>query len=155
MLKWIDSFLTDRIQRVVVNGIPSSWTPVKSGVPQGSVLGPTLFLCYINDLPSVVKNNHVKLFADATKIYKAIAERRDCDALQSDLHQLSLWSNKWKLDFYPSKCSVLRLGKHVIDYDYELSDSNGNLMKVQQTNTEKDLGILIDNKLNFSDHVCR
>ena len=88
VLKWIDSVLTDRIQRVVVNAIPSSWTPVKSGVPQGSVLGPTLFLCYINDLSSVVKNSHVKLFADDTKIYKAIAERRDCDALQSDLHQL-------------------------------------------------------------------
>ena len=94
MLKWIDSFLTDRIQRVVVNGIPSSWTPVNSGVRQGSVVGPTLFLCYINDLPSEVKNSHVKLFADDTKIYKAIAERRDCDALQSDLHQLSVWSKK-------------------------------------------------------------
>ena len=153
MLKWIDSFLTDRIQRVVVNGILSSWTPEKSGVPQGSVLEPTLFLSYINDLPSVVKNSHVKLFADDTKIYKAIADCRDCDALQSDLHQLSIWSKKWKLDFHPSKCSVLRPGKHVVDYDYELSDSNGNFMKVQQTNTEKDLGILIDNKLNFCDHI--
>ena len=93
----------------------------------------------------MVKDNHVKLFADDTKIYKAIAERHDCDALLSDLHQLSLWLKKWKLDFHPSKCSVLRLGKHVIDYDYELSDSNGNLMKVQQTNTEKDLGILTIN----------
>ena len=63
----------------------------------------------------MVKNSHVKLFADDTKIYKAIAERRDCDALQSDLHQLSVWSKKWKLDFHPSKCSVLRLGKHVVD----------------------------------------
>jgi len=70
LLKWIRSFLTGRFQRVIINGSFSRWLPVSSGVPQGSVLGPLLFLLYVNDIQEVVKHSAVKLFADDVALYK-------------------------------------------------------------------------------------
>ena len=89
ILKWIESFLENRKQQVRIGSSYSNWVDVKSGIPQGSVLGPTLFLVYINDLPEVVENT-VKLFADDTKIYKVVDSKEDCSNLQEDLHKLSL-----------------------------------------------------------------
>ena len=80
-LEWIKSFLTSRRQRVVVNGEVSGWSDVTSGVPEGSVLGPILFLCYINDLPPAIQNK-VTVFADDTKIYSEVESVEDCRNLQ-------------------------------------------------------------------------
>ena len=110
LLSWIESFLTDRKQRVVLNGSESNWTNVTSGIPQGSVLGPTLFLIYINDLPDVV-HNIVKLFADDTKLYSVVNNAEEQEKLQEDINNLTSWSNEWLLKFNVSKCKHLHLGK--------------------------------------------
>ncbi|XP_019632664.1 PREDICTED: uncharacterized protein LOC109476223 [Branchiostoma belcheri] len=93
-LQWIGSFLTGRKQRVVVNGSRSSWAPVSSGVPQGSVLGPVLFTLYVNDMPEVVDST-LKLFADDTKLYRSVGESQDCQELQNDLDKLQDWAMKY------------------------------------------------------------
>ena len=152
LLKWVQSFLTDRMQCVVLDGEPSTWTKIGSGVPQGSVLGPVLFLCYINDLPKDIKCS-VKLFADDTKIYSAVSSVSDCDNLQNDLNKLQVWSKQWKLSFHPDKSCILRIGKHVPEYDYVTNSANGFSCIVEQVSSTKDLGVLIDDHLNFSEHI--
>ena len=91
MLQRIKDFLKDRTQEVVLNGKKSNSIPVKSGVPQGSVLGPTLFTMFVNDLPSVV-SSPVYMFADDTKIFRVVRTSEDYSALQHDLDLLYEWS---------------------------------------------------------------
>ena len=91
VLQWIAAFLDGRCQRVIINGSKSSWSPVMSGIPQGSVLGPILFVCYVNDMPEVV-DSPVHMFADDTKIYIQITTQSDQEILQTDLKQLEEWS---------------------------------------------------------------
>ena len=105
-LKWIKDFLDNRKQAVVINGINSEKIPVSSGVPKGSVLGPILFLAYINDLPEQVKSR-VRLFADDTVLYLAISPTTKSEVLQTDLASLEQWEKMLDLQFNPSKCQVL------------------------------------------------
>ena len=102
VLNWIKGFLKDRTQRVRVNGECSEPAGVMSGIPQGSVLGPILFVIYINDLPAEVKSS-VLLFADDTKNYRFIKSIADSVQLQTDLDCLVEWSRKWLLEFNESK----------------------------------------------------
>ena len=102
---WISSFLKDRTQSVVVEGTHSSTLPVMSGVPQGSVLGPCLFLCFINDMPDAVKCR-IRLFADDTVIYLTIDSNHDSENLQNDLAKLEQWEKDWSMEFNPDKCEV-------------------------------------------------
>ena len=90
-------------------GTFSSWSPVTSGVPQGSVLGPLLFVLYINDLPDQLECMSL-MFADDTKIFRTIKSTDDIAALQRDLIKHEEWSNTWLLKFHPDKCKVLTLG---------------------------------------------
>ena len=106
VLFWIKSFLTKRTQCVNVDGIISDWIMVLSGIPQGSVLGPILFVVFINDMPAEVKNNICKLFADDCKLYGRI-EVLDDDRLQRDLENLEKWSKIWQLPFNAKKCKVV------------------------------------------------
>ena len=110
--KWIVNFLKDRKQRVLVNGKASEWAEVLSGVPQGSVLGPILFIIYINDLPECV-SSCIKLFADDTKLYRVASSTQDCEKVQEDIDALQDWSKQWLLQFHPQKCKVLRVGKTI------------------------------------------
>ena len=110
LLHWIESFLKDRNQRVKVNGSLSSWTQVTSGVPQGSVLGPLLFVIYINDFPGILKST-CKLFADDTKLYGEVNDAIGNDRLQGDLNSCSLWAKEWLMEFHPKKCKVIHFGK--------------------------------------------
>ena len=100
--------LKGRSQCVKVNGKTSSWLPVTSGIPQGSVLGPLLFLIYINDLPDNI-NSEVYMYADHTKIYREIKTIEDQTILQSDLDTLTRWSDVWLLKFHPEKCFHLSI----------------------------------------------
>ena len=100
-LGWIDSFLGGRSQRVVREGKSASSVPVLSDVPQGSVLGPVLFLIYINDLPEYVTNSSVRLFADATLLYFAIHSSSDRTKLQDDINNLQRWESDWQMAFHP------------------------------------------------------
>jgi hypothetical protein len=94
ILNWVSSFLSGRKQRVVVNGEKSAWADVLSGIPQGSVLGPILFILFINDLPDAVLGT-VKLFADDTKAFSRIESVQDSERLQEDLKRLCEWSKEW------------------------------------------------------------
>ncbi len=117
-----------------------------SGVPQGSILGPTLFLIYVNDLPDSISNS-IKMFADDTKIYKIIKTTDDCASLQGDLDSLSRWSKNWLLQFNETKCVVLRIRK-AIDFIYNIN--NVELLEVA---TQKDLGVHISNTLHPRYHI--
>ena len=105
--RWFREYLSNRYQHVCINNSKSSTLPVVSGVPQGSLLGPLLFLVYINDLSSSLNHTSSFLFADDTKCLRPIHSPHDCILLQSDLDALSTWSTNWKLNFDESKCSLL------------------------------------------------
>ena len=109
-LRWISSFLHERTQRVVVDDQTSDEAPVTSGVPQGSVLGPILFLVYINDMPEYIKSS-CRLFADDSIIYRVIQGLRDCATLQDDLDRLHQWELDWGMSFNLSKCNIMNVSK--------------------------------------------
>ena len=96
VVNWVRDWLSGRKQRVVVEGEESSWRPVISGVPQGSVLGPILFLIYINDLENEIGSNILK-FADDTKMFRRVESQEDRHQLQSDLNKLLKWAEKWQM----------------------------------------------------------
>ena len=108
ILRRIKSFLTNRSQQVVVNGEYSQLCKVTSGVPQGSVLGPLLFLCYINDIAHNISSK-IRLYADDTLLYRSIHSEQDVVALQNDLDTLSQWADVWQMSFNPSKIEFLRI----------------------------------------------
>ena len=151
VLKWIESFLTDRMQYVAINGKHSGRVPVSSGVPQGSVLGPTLFIYFINDLPSSTTEK-VKVFADDTKNYKEIRAEDDAKKLQDSLDMLVEWSEKWLLRFNSSKCKVLHVGKNNPEYKYFIKDGDDR-RPLETTENEKDLGVIVDKNLTFENHI--
>ena len=150
ILKWISEYLRGRSQVVAVNGAQSAPSSVISGIPQGAVLGPTLFVIYINDLLDKIKSDGF-LFADDTKIFRKISSREDALCLQSDLDHLEEWSRKWLLRFHPDKCHVLTLGKFDnIMYSHKYHIYNKEFEHVSE---EKDLGITVDHALSFEDHI--
>ena len=122
-------------QQVSVNGSKSTWEQVVSGVPQGSVLGPILFVFYINDLPKSVQSN-IKLFADETKLFRRVQGTEDCHALQDDIATLENWSKDWLLKFHPQKCKVWRLGKNHHKFEYTMKDREGNPLILETTEVE-------------------
>ncbi len=145
VLNWVKSWLRNRRQRVCINREYSDWVEVTSGVPQGSVLGPILFLIYINDLDSNLTSKIGK-FADDTKMCKGIRNREVVDKLQQDLDRLSLWSSDWQMQFNIDKCSVIHIGKNNSQPQYSLCN------KVLKTSKkERDLGIIMDDSLKFSE----
>ena len=106
LLKWFNAFLTQRRQRVVINGCASHWSSVLSGVPQGSILGPLLFVLYMNDLPCSL-NSCVKMFADDVALYHSVQQEDDCLTLQHDLDTIASWCISWQMKLNPSKCEAL------------------------------------------------
>ena len=134
----------------MVNCVELEPTSVLSGIPQGTVLGPLLFVVYINDILDNVES-HGLLFADDTKIYRVITKKEDAKSLQDDLHELEKWSDKWLLKFHPDKCHVLTLGKYDnIKHTERYKIWNHELEHVFE---EKDLGIIVDSELTFAEHI--
>ena len=148
-MAWIGDFLDGRQQRVVVEGRSSRPTAVTSGVPQGSVLGPVLFLVYINDLPSTT-DSEVRLFADDTIIYREVKSERDCRALQEDLIKLESWEKDWQMEFHPDKCNVMHITRKrkPISFTYML---HGQPLK--DVTQAKYLGVTLSNDLKWNHHV--
>ena len=151
LLECIKDFLTNRKQRVMVNGSPSEWETVLSGVPQGSVLGPILFVVYVNDMPECV-HQAISMFADDTKLYAKIDSDSDQECLQQDLAALEDWSDKWQIKFNPTKCKVMHLGNDNPQYIYNMR-SGTTVTPLQKTTCEKDLGVFVDNNLSFDHHI--
>ena len=151
VLKWICGFLKGRTQEVIVNGVKSASASVISGIPQGTVLGPVLFVIYINDLLDNVKSGGL-LFADDTKIYRHISSREDAVELQADIDRLEEWANKWQLHFHPDKCHVLTMGKFEnIRHAHRYMILNN---EIEHVFDEKDLGVTVDSELRFEEHIA-
>ena len=149
--KWIESFLSDRSQQVIVDGAVSDKAPVVSGVPQGTVLGPLLFLLFINDLPDCVMAK-TRLFADDCVIYRPIKTTKDCLQLQEDLHRLAEWEDKWGMCFHPEKCSILRVtrARSPVLHPYILK---GQILQTDEQS--KYLGVDITSNLSWNPHIDR
>ena len=147
LLKWLEDWLSERKQRVVINGKSSTWRDVLSGVPQGSVLGPILFIIYVNDIDDDLTCK-ISKFADDTKITSRVTTSVEKLELQSNLDQLCRWAEKWQMQFNVEKCKVLHIGSNNNQAMYSLNGSD--LCKV---NHEKDLGIIISNDLKPGKHV--
>ena len=156
ILNWIKDFLSNRKQRVVIRGTTSSWEDVTSGVPQGSVLGPILFLIFINDLPTELLSK-LSLFADDSKLFSRIITNKGVTnpgviegnrLLQEDLNKVVEWAGKWKMEFNVDKCKVMHLGHNNPRGTYSMGDR-----QLEATEGEKDLGVFIDNKLDFGKHI--
>ena len=144
---WIVNWLSNRRQRVCVDGELSDWEKVSSGVPQGSVLGPVLFLIYINDLDEGVISEIGK-FADDSKLGKSISSSADIRLLEDDLSKLEDWSVKWQMLFNVDKCSIMHLGKTNANHLYKIGN---NMLKY--SDKERDLGVIVDKTLKFSEQV--
>ncbi len=153
MLKWIKSFLQDRKQRVLIRGTHSEWAPVTSGVPQGSVLGPSLFLIFINDMPDLI-NSTMKLFADDSKMYRRISRNQTNRDLQVDLDKVCEWSDKWQMVLNQKKCKHMHIGTHENGERFSFKNEN-TTVELQLVEEQKDLGLLIDSKLKFSKHITQ
>ena len=160
ILKWIQSFLQHRQQCVVINGTYSRQAPVTSGIPQGSVLGPVLFILYINDLPVGITSS-VKMFAVDTKLYNNSSKEQGTQTLQDDLEKLQDWSDLWLLKFHPDKCCILKLGvghpKSEADYHMKGKTNHGEecTVRLEENEREKDLGIIVDRDLTFKGHITQ
>jgi ribonucleases P/MRP protein subunit RPP40 len=148
LLRWISNWLTGRRQRVAIQGSLSDWKPVTSGVPQGSVLGPVLFLVYINDLDSDILNELLK-FADDSKLYGRANDSSDHSSIQNDLNKLGRWAVKWQMTFNVEKCKVIHFGNKNKLHKYFL---NGQALS--DTDEETDLGVIITSDLKASSQ-CR
>ena len=150
----LENYLSDRFQRVLLNGKASSWRPVLAGVPQGSILGPLLFLIYINDLPNELKSN-AKLFADDTSLFTIVKDKTEsANILSNDLSEISKWAYDWKMLFNPNPCKPAR---EVVFSRKKKTQSHPaislNNIQVERTSYQKHLALLLDEKLNFKQHV--
>ena len=150
--EWIVGFLSNRSQQVVVEGQHSSKAPVTSGVPQGTVLGPILFLIYINDLPNRAQFSTVRLFADDCILQKTVKTTDDCSKLQEDINSIGQWEKDWLMEFHPDKCQILTIpaGKSPILHSYHLHNVT---LQRPPDGAIKYLGITIQSDLKWHKHV--
>jgi len=156
LIVWIEDFLCNRKQRIGVNGSFSQWYTVSSGIPQGSILGPILFLIFINDLPEICATEQdtvMYLYADDAKVYSTITCDKDHLHLQKVIDHIKEWCDQWLLPLNINKCFHMSYTSRLsIDTAYHINntDSVSNIQKVDQI---KDLGILYDSHLTFQDHI--
>ena len=150
LLSWIRDFLTNRSQQVILEGEKSNLSDVTSGVPQGTVLGPLLFLVFINDLPDHV-TSEIRLFADDCLLYRPIHSQDDITSLQTDLQSLQVWEEKWLMSFNPDKCEVIRITnkrKNIFDAQYSIHGTS-----LRTVDEAKYLGVTIQGNLNWKPHI--
>jgi Reverse transcriptase (RNA-dependent DNA polymerase)/Endonuclease-reverse transcriptase len=145
----IKSFLSDRTQKVVIDGWSSDSVTVTSGVPQGSVLGPLLFLIYINDLPDKIRSK-CRLFADDSLIYRKILTEEDRLILQHDLEEVADWCTKWLMSLNLNKCEYMKVSSKriTLDSEYKVMDH-----PLSQVSSYKYLGLTLTEKLNWNPHI--
>ena len=142
----VKKWLSERRQRVGLGRSFSEWQDVHSGVPQGSVLGPLLFLVYINDLDCNLSSKVCK-FADDTKLGNFVKNHEDYLSVQEDLDKLFVWSEVWQMKFNVEKCAVIHVGHKNNQYKYRLGDT-----VMESMSGERDLGVYMDQTLKFSQH---
>ena len=150
---WISNYLHQRKQRVVMGECTSEWKDVTSGVPQGSVLGPLLFIIFINDLPAKIKNLS-KLYADDNKILSIVNNQVDHQSLQTDINSSSEWCDQNYVKLNGDKCKILHYGNKNTGYKYYIV-TNGIMKELLVSNSEKDVGIIFNSNLQFTQHICK
>lgn len=150
LLRWFHSYIMNRTQKVVINGFASNTVAVTSGVPQGSILGPLLFILFINDIDSCFHFSKFLLYADDLKIYHTIHNSDDCTRLQQDLNRFNDYCVRNKLHLATSKCKTITFTKNlnVINFDYSL---NGTI--VERVTVMRDLGVYLDCQLHLNAHI--
>ena len=152
LLEWFKDYLHDRYQRVLINGQSSPWECLTAGVPQGSVLGPLLFLLYINDMTLAVRNSSVRLFADDTCLFIEVDNRFESAALiNEDLSSISAWANQWLITFSPSKTKSLILSKKNDYKDNPTLFLNNH--PIEEVISHTYLGVTFSNNLRWSKHI--
>ena len=149
LLKWLNSYLTNRQQHVVLKGESSSWLEVTSCVPQGSILGPLLFILYINDMPHKLRHSTIALFADNSKGCRRITKVKKIQEIQDDINHLFRWSVERGMSFKIEKCFVLAINQSNQDQPFEYTMDDVNLSTVNEV---KDLGIFLHTKLSWNKH---
>ena len=149
MLVWMKNYLEGRQMRTVIRDKVSRWREVVSGVPQGSVLAPIMFLIYVNDMPEGI-NSYINMFADDAKLMKRIISEDSCRELQCDLDKLYDWSQIWKMDFNANKCHVLEMGRSEKRPRGEYSMGNETINKAKD---ERDLGVTVQDDLSPEMHI--
>ena len=149
---WIHNFLSDRKQIILANGSKSTKSDVRSGVPQGTVLGPLLFLIMINDLSDSVVESMVSLFADDTRVTKIIKNHDDVQKLQDDLNRVYKWQEDNNMVFNSKKFELLRYGRNKTfkNSNYTKPDKND---KIEVKHVVRDLGVMMNDEADFSDHI--
>ena len=147
--EWLTAFLTNREQTVMVDGHKSIPEKVLSGVPQGTVLGPVLFILYINDITKVIRNTYIMIFADDSKIIKAINTMQDRDLFNEDLIAVTEWATANKMKLNKLKYQLLQYGK---DDELKLPYQADNV-QIEKSETVKDIGVLMSDNLLFNDHI--
>ena len=148
---WIENFLSNRIQRVAVNGCFSSYENVTSGVPQGSVLGPILFVIFINDLPDVIRVM-MRMYADDSKIPRRLKAPDHVNQVQVSVNNSVKWANIWQMFYHYKKCHLLHVGNNMEDTAYTMETTNGTI-SIEKVKSEKDLSVIFDSKLTFTEHI--
>ena len=147
LINWFQSYLSDRYQRVALQGTYSDWLQV----PQGSIFGPLLFVDYIDDIPQCIKHDSkVAIFADDSKLFKIIEKPSDKFLFQQDLTQLSIWSDTWEMCLSIPKCKALNISSKKIPTKPEYHLNVSPLATVSEI---KDLGIAVTNTLQWSQHI--
>ena len=154
LLKFIANYLKDRTQSVLIGGSSSNVLPVASGVPQGSILGPLLFVLFINDLPgNVSKDTNIALYADDTKMWRKITCYNDQILLQKDINILHNWSIINKMKFHPQKCKVLSITKSRKTFDIFAFDKFVYCLDnevLDYVDSQKDLGVHMTKTLSWT-----
>ena len=150
---WLSEFLSERYQRVKGGNALSDQAPVTSGVPQGTVLGPIMFVIMINDIDEEVEDSHVTLFADDTRVCREINEESDIEKLQDDLNKIYKWQDLNNMKFNSGKSEVIKYGKNnQLRNDFTYLTPNADNC-IDETETVKDLGIMLDNDMKFTSHI--
>ena len=158
----MEAFLSASAQRMVLNGSKSEWAPLLSGVPQGSVewtpvlngspmgwvLGPLLFILYVNDIPDLVQCN-IKMFADDTKLFTPVRGQEDQEHLQCDIATLEDWTKDGLLEFNTDKCKLMQLGR-LPPRNYTMTNKSGARFDLESINKEKDVGVWVTTDLKSS-----
>ena len=152
VLVWITEWITGRQQRVVINGQASGWADITSGVVQGAVLGPCLFLIYLNDIDGAVAHlsGILSKFADDSKWARKVLNEEDRKEFQEGLDRLMEWAEDWQMEFIKKKCHIIHLGKNNRGYEYNLGGT-----KLESSECEKDLGVMVHQTLKPSKQCAK
>ena len=156
LLSWITSYLQKRQLQVVVSGQCSTLQPITAGVPQGSILGPTLFLIYVNDCEQCIPPSvHLAVYADDTTVYTCVPDKDSIASshaeLQSAVNAISQWGKSWKIQFEPTKSQAMTISHHRPPWRHPTLSFDGTM--VREESALKLLGVTIDSTLGYADHL--